>query len=105
MTSIHSVVKSKKDDVLKTNVDVSLKELQVEAKSLFGVLDKSSNLIRKMESCLCELKAHFPFRYYIAESTAFDKGDQRRILKEKTCLSWEQADDSKHFRLFLFPRK
>jgi hypothetical protein len=104
MKRAYSVVKSKKDtDGLTTNLDTSLKELQSEVKSLFGVLDKSSDRIRKLESCLCEFKAHFPFRYYISKSSIYSKlieGKQKRFV-EKICLSWEQAEDSKGFRLFL----
>jgi hypothetical protein len=111
MPSAPHVNKSIQDTSTLPDIDVSLKELEIEAKSLFQVLDHASNKIRKMETCLSELKAHFPFRYAITEELAdmtpqggYD-GNGRFIPDccDETywCLAWEQDDSSRNYRLFL----
>lgn len=94
--------------------DPDIEELVAEAKALYTALDNVSKQIRTLESCLGELKAHFPFRHCISEeqeSPVLRPSEQRHDeahpyakgywTKVYWHLAWEQDDSSKNFRLFL----
>ena len=106
--------------VLNTDpTDTSLKELVGEAQALFQVLDSVSTKIRDFEKQLGELKAHFPFRYFLREDKPsalkelseqqlnriehISNADNALRYRTKTCwyFAWEAEENSKNFRLFL----
>jgi hypothetical protein len=96
-----------------SSIDSSLKELVAEATILFKTLDSASNTIRELESCLKELKAHFPFRYCVCEekesppkpAEEHHKASYPLVLgyraKVYWYLAWELEDNSKSYRLCL----
>ncbi|MBP6869712.1 hypothetical protein KBC04_02425 [Candidatus Babeliales bacterium] len=93
-------------------VDNSIQELVQEAKILFSIYDQLSNTISKFETDLNQIKAYFPFKYLVSESSEshIKKPEQYhqdyniRCYTTKTCwyLAWDLLDgNSKTFRLFL----
>ncbi|MBX9744357.1 MAG: hypothetical protein K2X08_04005 [Chlamydiales bacterium] len=95
------------------SIDSSLTELVLEARTLFNVLDATSERIRELESCLKDLKANFPFRISIgSDEEATTKQAEPHHLEAFPCvhgyrtkvdwhLAWENEDTSKCFRLCL----
>jgi hypothetical protein len=83
---------NKSDEKNQENFDlISLEQLAEETKMLFRVLDISSRKIREFESCMGDLKAHFPFRCRVFETNSGG-----------SCyLAWEKDDNSSRFRLYL----
>lgn len=108
-----SIDKSAENTQTPSSIDPLLNELVTEVKDLFKVIDSTSNKIRELESCLRGLKAHFPFRYYFEEEQGSQVNlDQKypqvpsataQFYSTQTyrCLSWEQDESFKNFRLFL----
>jgi hypothetical protein len=96
-----------------SSIDSSLRDLVLEAKTLFKVLDSASNKIRELETSLRELKAHFPFRYKIfEEKESLPKPAEERheaaFISVRAYhtqifwyLAWEQEEVSKNYRLCL----
>lgn len=99
-------------------IDSSLQELVVEAQTLFQVLDSASEKIRDLEKKLSELKANFPFKYLLREDKKSainflepqhfernkfqqDHSSLRYYTQVLWYLSWEAAENSKNFRLYL----
>lgn len=101
------------DDIQDLPIDAHLKNLYNEAQEVFRQLDAASETIRRLETTLIELKAHFPFKNLIGEGPSSHSQvltDKHKTVANaqsffvKTCwyLSWEPLDEgSKNFRLFL----
>ncbi len=95
------------------SIDSSLKELITEARTLFKVLDSSSNKIRELETALGEIKAHFPFRYKIGEENESTRSIESHHRATYSCavvgvgvkiynyLGWESDEKSQKYRLCL----
>lgn len=109
--------KSKQSSISKESINFQLDDLANEAQGLFQALDSKSNEIRNLEKRLSELKAHFPFTYFLREdkSSVINPLEERHLNRNlgqdpaylgycsNTCwhLSWEADENSKNFRLFL----
>ena len=96
-----------------SDIGLSLEELELEAKSLFNVLDSKSTKIIQLETTLRKLKAHFPYQLKIKEDSLSSNIPPEGVSDlysgfegyfTQTCwyLAWESAEDNKtNYRLFL----
>ena len=94
-------------------IDKALDGLNLEAKSLFVLLDNISSNFLKVEKSLKDLKANFPFREPIKKNTTSPKiprDDHRSsnflnleyyVTEQVHYLAWEADDEPKNYRLFL----
>jgi hypothetical protein len=102
-----------KNNIIESSIDLSIRRLIQESKSLFSMFDEMSSSIAKLEKELSEAKAFFAFRYktsIISESHT-KKAEERHSISSHDVLgyrtytvwylSWEKGDNDTPFRLFL----
>lgn len=95
-------------------IDEHLKDLEIEATALFKLLDRTSDTIRRLESCLQKLNANFPFSFLVQEEKesppkkpeSYHKDSSPREVAFYTTqtrwyLFWKENTISKNYRLFL----
>ncbi|MFA5074797.1 MAG: hypothetical protein WC436_01725 [Candidatus Babeliales bacterium] len=95
-------------------IDISIKELEIEAEALFNSLDYASQKIHLVEKSLINLKAHFQFKFLIEEEEPIIKKPSPDIENEypfhiagfqtQICwyICWENTNENtKAYRLML----
>ena len=104
-------------DTVQENLQCSLHDLAHEASELFKLLDTTSDIIRKLETDLKDLKANFPFLYVIhKEPSSLPQTPEERhkktsldlvcyITKVIWYLSWDLDESSQKYRLLLISKE